>query len=456
MSELTEVPSVVEPALAADARQKRSSSPLLIVGTVIMFALGVALVAVRLPYFVFEPGGTFATEEIVVVEGAEEFPSPEGEVQFVTVTRRRVSPLDYAVSWLQDSDELVHEDLVLGDQSVEEQRTQNAAQMVSSQNAAVVAALSQLGYDVFDPAGALVLETVEGSDLSGAVGFNDVVDGFDGAPITTVEELMAQADATAEGQEVLLAFRLLDGSRGEVVVTVTDDTGGFLGIMSSVSTPDDGGGAQFDDVLPDGPAAGILEAGDVITGLAGQPIDTFADLVEGLGMFRSGDVVSIEFIRPAEGPDVLQREVTLGMRSLERLGLSRAVTQLVDDPDLPISIMFDTQDIGGPSAGLAFTLTILDVLSPGELTGGAEVVATGTIARNGQVGPIGGVHQKAFAAEDADADVFIVPRANLDEARAAVPDLRIEPVDTLEDALAILEEFGGNADELPDFGEGEG
>ena len=194
----------------------------------------------------------------------------------------------------------------------------------------------------------------------------------------------------------------------------------------------------------------------MITGLAGQPIDTFADLVEGLGMFRSGDVVSIEFIRPAEGPDVLQREVTLGMRSLERLGLSRAVTQLVDDPDLPISIMFDTQDIGGPSAGLAFTLTILDVLSPGELTGGAEVVATGTIARNGQVGPIGGVHQKAFAAEDADADVFIVPRANLDEARAAVPDLRIEPVDTLEDALAILEEFGGNADELPDFGEGEG
>ena len=116
MSELTEVPSVVEPALAADARQKRSSSPLLIVGTVIMFALGVALVAVRLPYFVFEPGGTFATEEIVVVEGAEEFPSPEGEVQFVTVTRRRVSPLDYAVSWLQDSDELVHEDLVQGDQ----------------------------------------------------------------------------------------------------------------------------------------------------------------------------------------------------------------------------------------------------------------------------------------------------------------------------------------------------
>ena len=73
--------------------------------------------------------------------------------------------------------------------------------------------------------------------------------------------------------------------------------------------------------------------------------------------------------------------------------------------------------------------------------------------RDGSVGAIGGVHQKAFAARDADAAVFLVPSANLDEARAAVDDLRIEPVDTLADALAIIGELGGNVDELPTDGQ---
>ena len=80
-------------------------------------------------------------------------------------------------------------------------------------------------------------------------------------------------------------------------------------------------------------------------------------------------------------------------------------------------------------------------------------MVTGSIDRVGNVGRVGGLHQKSFAALDDGADVFIVPLGNLEEAQAAVPeDLRIEGVSTLEEALEIIAEFGGNAGELPTDG----
>src|SRR5207302_4192976 len=47
--------------------------------------------------------------------------------------------------------------------------------------------------------------------------------------------------------------------------------------------------------------------------------------------------------------------------------------------DFPIKVDIESGDVGCPSAGLAFTLALLDVLTPGELTGGVPVAATGTI-----------------------------------------------------------------------------
>ena len=79
------------------------------------------------------------------------------------------------------------------------------------------------------------------------------------------------------------------------------------------------------------------------------------------------------------------------------------------DEQLPFEVDIDTGRVGGPSAGLAFTLAIIDVLSEGELTNGLSIVATGTIDRDGNVGPVGGIHQKTVAAEQAGADVFLVP-----------------------------------------------
>jgi PDZ domain-containing protein len=130
------------------------------------------------------------------------------------------------------------------------------------------------------------------------------------------------------------------------------------------------------------------------------------------------------------------------------------VMEAVLDYDFPIDVEIDTGDVGGPSAGLAFTLGIIDDLTPGELTGGTDVAVTGTISGDGTVGPVGGTGQKAAAVRDAGITLFLVPTADYAAAQArAGDDLEVVAVDNVEEALAALAERGGNVDELPSSGE---
>src|SRR6185295_14967049 len=95
--------------------------------------------------------------------------------------------------------------------------------------------------------------------------------------------------------------------------------------------------------------------------------------------------------------------------------------------DFPVNVDIDSGSVGGPSAGLAFTLGVIDALTPGELTGGQKVATTGTISLDGSVGAVGGVKQKTVTVERAGAKVFLVPASEADEARAAAgnSDLKI-------------------------------
>ena len=124
------------------------------------------------------------------------------------------------------------------------------------------------------------------------------------------------------------------------------------------------------------------------------------------------------------------------------------VTVRAVDADLPFDVSIDSGTIGGPSAGLAFTLTLIDVVTPGELTGGNRVAVTGTISAAGQVGNVGGVAQKAAAAEAEGVSMFIVPIESVEAAESTTSDLRVVGVETLDDALAALADLGGDVEEL--------
>ncbi len=424
----------------------------LAVAALVGLAAGVASFTIRLPYFALEPGRVFETEEFIEVDGAEEFSSP-GEVHFVTVHQRRLAPMDWVISNLQDGDEIFHEDEILGGQTIDEQREVNAQLMLTSQNAAIAAALGHLGFETAEAAGVVIVDVVEGGALDGLVERNDVISAIDGQTITTDEELFDSLNAVDPAGTITMTVTRPGAESQELTVALTTDTSAFVGIVRSPEAVDEQVGALISDVVEGGPVEDLLEPGDRIVSLDGRAVDSFEALVESLNGRRSGDVVLLEALRGSGDDEVLiSEDVTLGSRTFERAGLERVATQF-RDAELPFDVDFTTEDIGGPSAGLAFSLTVLDVLTEGDLTGGSDIVVTGTIARDGTVGPVGGVRQKAFAAKAGGADVFIVPERNFEEAQAALPDLRVESVATIDDALVILEEMGGNVAELPVAGE---
>jgi PDZ domain-containing protein len=142
------------------------------------------------------------------------------------------------------------------------------------------------------------------------------------------------------------------------------------------------------------------------------------------------------------------RDVTVRLKAGDdgRAKLGVVITTKDFKVDAPFDIAVDSGRVVGPSAGLAYALEMIDVLTPGELTGGTVVAATGELAdTSGQVGEIGGVAQKTLAVQRAGAKVFLVPRANYAEAKAHAPKgLRVVPVDSVDDALRALGAIKGS------------
>lgn len=208
-------------------------------------------------------------------------------------------------------------------------------------------------------------------------------------------------------------------------------------------------GARVAQVAPESPSAGVVSEGDTIVALEGQAVSTMEQLVELLGHQRPGAAVQLT-VEDVDG-NVRQVEITLGSHpeTPDRafLGLTLFTRFALN---LPFEVDIKTSTIGGPSAGLAFTLQLLDELTEGELTGGLRVAATGTIELDGTVGSVGGVAQKAVAVTRADADVFLVPAGEAELARRhAGGDVRVEGVESLDDALRILADAGGDGLGLP-------
>lgn len=211
-----------------------------------------------------------------------------------------------------------------------------------------------------------------------------------------------------------------------------------------------GEGALITNVIPGRgfPAEGHLFQGDVITEVDGHPVEFVEDAIKILRQHKPGDAVRLH-VTSAEGANRIEQLVMVRdpASGAAVLGVELQTHKL--DYDIPFEVKIESGNIGGPSAGLAFTLALLDELTPGELTGGTPVAATGTINLDGTVGDVGGVAQKTAAVIDAGAKAFLVPPGEYEEARKrAGKRIQVFKVATLADALDALAKIGGNVSAL--------
>ncbi len=328
---------------------------------------GVALVVlsiVKVPFFSQSPGSATPLEDLIEIEGADEFPS-EGEVLFTTVRLTgELSVLEWVAAKFDDAVVIRPRDEVLGTQTRDEQREQNLSLMSESQELAKRVALDYLGYDVIQESGALITQ-------------------------------------------------------------IQEDSG----------------------------AVGIIEPFDVLVSAGGVQLFDGDDLVGQIELREPGDVLSIvirRFDATGETTDI-DDEVVLGARDDGSALMGVGVQTAFELTELPVDIEIDTARVGGPSAGLALSLSVLDLLTEGELTGGVQVATTGTIDILGNIGPIGGVAQKTHAVRRAGIDLFLVPAADFDVAQAAAgDDLEVVAVATFDEAVEVLAARGGNGLSLRD------
>lgn len=324
-----------------------------LVAALLLLVMLVTAWVVPLPYVVYRPGltvdvlGSDDEGEIIQVDGHEvhdaegelrmttvSVTQPEADVHLFTLLHAWLSPADAVVPW-----DAVYEE----DTTTEENKTQGAVQMVSSQDNATAAALTKLGYDV--GRAVEVVAVGDGAPADGVLEVRDLVLAVGGTPVSTPDEAIAQIRETPAGEPVELQIRR-DGQEQTVSVT-PEDEGGTPRIGATI-----GVGYTF-------------------------PFDVKVDI----------------------------------------------------DPA-----------IGGPSAGLMFSLAIYDTLTPGSLTGGAVVAGTGEIGPDGAVGPIGGIQQKIAGADRDGADLFLVPAANCTDALGADNgDMRLVRVETMSQAVDAVE-----------------
>jgi PDZ domain-containing protein len=190
--------------------------------------------------------------------------------------------------------------------------------------------------------------------------------------------------------------------------------------------------------VPEGsPSETQLEEGDALEAVDGRPTPDLAALDAVLASIPPRTAVTVDYTRL--GSPASARVTT---RAAEEGDGSALGISVLEQPSAPFDVDIQVEDVGGPSAGLMLTLGILDLVGDEDLTGGALVAGTGTIDVDGDVGPIGGIPLKMVAAREIDADLFLVPAGNCEEALSAPdPGFPLAKVADLDDALAALADF---------------
>lgn len=324
--------------------------------------------------------------------------------------------------------------------------------------------LIQVGSGTADPdAGEIAFATVS---VEGRLNLLQALSGWWDSSIDVVDEDLILGGRTQQQSDAVNQILMNDSKDIAIQLALTK-----LGLASPFGAvvvddlPDgDGPGAVGGDGAtdrqdgPDGPAV-ALHTGDVIVAVAGAPVATAADVPAALRDAEIGASVEVSVQRGAAD----ERGIVRAETAVETLSVT--VGQHDGGATLPYrlrdavrstykgDVTIDSGQVGGPSAGLAFTLGVIDELTQGDLTGDTKVAATGTVGLDGVVGPIGGIQQKAVAASRAGVELFLVPDtlpdSELEKARKLGKGVELVEVGSLDDALEALADHGGREAALP-------
>jgi PDZ domain-containing protein len=276
--------------------------------------------------------------------------------------------------------------------------------------------------DTYPPDGELLMLTVVSQDVNP---FEALIAGTDPTIDLVPKEAYRPPDESDEDYRKRVLQQMDDSQTRAITVALE-----YLGYEM---VPTD---VLITDLVPDLPAAEVLQIGDSVDRFNGTEIGRSTDLTDALVGLDPGDVADIEVTRAGTTQSL---EVELAAREDEEDGaMIGIIVGELTEPPFPVSIR--AGNVGGPSAGMMHALAIIDTLTPGEMTKGHIVAGTGTIAYDSTVGAIGGVRQKVVAAEAAGASYILVPADNYQAALTAPREtIEIVSVATLQDAIGFLE-----------------
>lgn len=245
--------------------------------------------------------------------------------------------------------------------------------------------------------------------------------GLDAAMTVESEEAILGGHTEREYEQISLSQ--MDESKIAAVAVAAEELTGY--------PADHDPGALVQNVLPGTPASGKLVAGDLIVSADDEPVD---DVEEMSRLIRATEAERAMTLTVEAGGE----ERTVRIRPRQDPELGRPVLGVVLIEPFPFEVSIESGDIGGPSAGVMWALGMYEILSDEDLLAGRRVAGTGTVDLGGNVGPVGGVQQKVRAAQDAGADVFLVPRGNHRDALSVNADIELVPVATVAEAVSYL------------------
>ena len=282
---------------------------------------------------------------------------------------------------------------------------------------AVDAVIVEDDFPVFQPEGELLLLTVSLQTVNvyeAAVAFFD-------RKVDLIERELLRPQGETDQQARQRGLQAMERSKDIAVAVALNE----LGLEETLAE-----GVEVVGVFDESPAFETLLNGDLVVEMESEPIRTVGDIRRILESRRPGEQVDVTVIR---GEEILPLRLTLHANPDAP---DRAMVGISASTAYPIKI--DSANYGGPSAGMIYTLAVIDLLEEGDLTNGRVVAGTGTISMDGSVGAIGGIRQKLVAAEAAGADVVLVPRDNYDEAITAPVDVEIVAVESISEAVSYL------------------